>query len=118
VSGDERVRVVGTTQGTQHRPHLLEAWGLRFNVQVDDHVTLFRYSDVPGMVGRVGTLLGDHGINISNAAVGRQPEGAGAGDGLAAMVVTTDDPVPREVVDEIVASDGFVEGHTVGLVSG
>ena len=62
VGGDERVRVVGTTLGQLHRPHLLEAWGQRFNLQIDDpHLTLFRYSDVPGMVGRVGSCLGEHG---------------------------------------------------------
>ena len=62
VAGGERVRVVGTTLGHQHRPHLLEAWGQRFNVQIDDpHLTLFRYSDVPGMVGRVGSTLGEAG---------------------------------------------------------
>ena len=55
-NGDEQVRVVGTTLGQLHRPHLLEAWGQRFNLQIDDpYLTLFRYSDVPGMVGRVGT---------------------------------------------------------------
>ena len=69
------MRVVGTTLGQLHRPHLLEAWGQRFNLQIDDpHLTLFRYSDVPGMVGRVGSCLGEHGINISAAAVGRQDE--------------------------------------------
>jgi len=63
VSGGERVRVVGTTLGQLHRPHLLEAWGQRFNLQLDDaHFALFRYSDLPGMVGRVGTAFGEHGI--------------------------------------------------------
>ncbi len=82
-------RVVGTTLGRMHRPHLLEAWGQRFNLQIDDpHLALFRYSDVPGMVGRVGTRLGEHGINISAAAVGRQAPGEG--DHLAVMAVTTD----------------------------
>src|SRR5690349_22663243 len=92
VSGGDRVRVVGTTLGRLHRPHLLEARGQRFNLQMDDdHLALFRYSDVPGMVGRVGTCFGEHGVNISNAAVGRQPPGedGGAAD-VAVMAVTTD----------------------------
>ncbi len=73
-SGDERVRVVGTLIGRRNRPHLLEAWGQRFDVQLEQHITLFRYRDVPGMIGRVGTIFGEHGINIVSAAVGRQPE--------------------------------------------
>jgi D-3-phosphoglycerate dehydrogenase len=118
VSGGERVRVVGTTLGRLHRPHLLEAWGQRFNLQMDDeHLALFRYSDVPGMVGRVGTCFGEHGVNISNAAVGRLSPGdeTGAGSDVAVMAVTTDAPVPQEVIDEIVASDGFVAGRALSL---
>jgi D-3-phosphoglycerate dehydrogenase len=55
-------------------------------------------------------------VNISSAAVGRQPGDPQPGDGsVAAMVVSTDRPVPAEVIDEIVASDGFFEGHAVAL---
>jgi D-3-phosphoglycerate dehydrogenase len=112
IAGGERVKVVGTTLGHQHRPHLLEAWGQRFNLQIDDpHLTVFRYSDVPGMVGRVGSCLGEHGINISAAAVGRQ-----AGDAhLAVMAVTTDVRVPDEVVAQIAESEGFVAGRSIAL---
>jgi hypothetical protein len=72
------------------------------------------------MIGRVGTLFGRYGINISSAAVGHTPDGGdagGAGDRqrLAAMVVTTDALVPADVVKEIVASEGFVDGWTVDL---
>jgi D-3-phosphoglycerate dehydrogenase len=118
VSGIEHTRVVGTTLGRMHRPHLLEAWGQRFNLQMDEgHLALFRYRDVPGMVGRVGTAFGEHGVNISAAAVGRQPPGE---DGarrseLAVMAVTTDAAIPEGVIDEIVASDGFIAGRAVAL---
>jgi D-3-phosphoglycerate dehydrogenase / 2-oxoglutarate reductase len=113
VAGEQRVRVVGTTLGSHHRPHLLEAWGQRFNLQIENYIALFRYSDVPGMIGRVGTCFGQNGINISSAAVGHVPE---AGDeGLAVMVITTDQPTPQAVVDQIVAMDGFVAGRAVSL---
>ena len=39
VCGDERYRVAGTTLGRRHRPHLLEAWGQRFNLQLDAGAT-------------------------------------------------------------------------------
>ena len=113
-SGSDDVRVVGTLIGRRYRPHLLEAWGQRFDVQLEHHITLFRYRDVPGMIGRVGTVFGEHGLNIVSAAVGRQPEDS-QHDGLAAMVITTDAAVPRDVLDEIVAGDGFVAGRTVSL---
>ena len=116
VGGEDRVRVVGTTLGRRNRPHLLEAWDQRFNVQLEPYLALFRYSDVPGMLGRVGTTFGRHGINIVSAAVGRQPEEEQRDqDRLAAMVITTDSPVPAEVVEEIVASEGFHDGRAVAL---
>jgi D-3-phosphoglycerate dehydrogenase len=118
VSGGIRSRVVGTTLGRLHRPHLLEAWGQRFNLQMDEgHLALFRYQDIPGMVGRVGTTLGAHGVNISAAAVGRQPpgyDGSSRGE-LAVMAVTTDVAIPPAVIDEIVGSDGFIAGRSVPL---
>jgi D-3-phosphoglycerate dehydrogenase / 2-oxoglutarate reductase len=115
-TGSGVVRVAGTLFGRQHRPHLLEAWGQRFNVQLEDHITLFRYSDVPGMLGRVGTLFGQNGVNIISAAVGRLPDEHPGDEGhLAAMAITTASPVPTEVVAQIVSSEGFVAGQTVAL---
>jgi D-3-phosphoglycerate dehydrogenase len=115
-AGDSRVRVAGTLIGRRHRPHLIEAWGSRFDVQLESHVTVFRYQDLPGMLGRVGTAFGAAGVNIVSAAVGRQPEDDPHGDGReAAMAVTTVTPVPLEVVREIVASEGFIAGQTVDL---
>jgi D-3-phosphoglycerate dehydrogenase len=115
-AGESTVRVAGTLLGRRNRPHLIEAWGQRFDVQLEDHVTLFRYQDLPGMLGRVGTAFGEHGVNIVSAAVGRQPEENPSGDGrLAAMVITTTTPPPRDVVDQIVGSDGFFAGQTVAL---
>jgi D-3-phosphoglycerate dehydrogenase len=68
------------------------------------------------MLGRVGTAFGVAGVNISSAAVGRLPEGVENAEGLAAMAITTSEPVPQAVVDEIASSDDFVLGVTVALV--
>jgi D-3-phosphoglycerate dehydrogenase len=115
-AGETSVRVAGTLIGRRNRPHLIEAWGSRFDVQLESHVTVFRYQDLPGMLGRVGSAFGEHGVNIVSAAVGRQPEDDPHGDGqVAAMAVTTVTPVPAEVVREIVESDGFLAGETVSL---
>ena len=115
-AGESTVRVAGTLIGRRDRPHLLEAWGQRFDVQLEEHITLFSYRDLPGMLGRVGTTFGAAGVNIISAAVGRQPESEDSERGrLAAMAITTSERVPQSVVDEIVASDGFVAGQTVAL---
>ena len=105
--------MAGTLIGRRNREHLLEAWGQRFNIQLEKHVTVFRYGDVPGMIGRVGTHFGEHGINIVSAAVGHVDDSS---DGpLAVMVITTDSAVPQAVIDEIVALDGFEAGRTITL---
>jgi len=117
VAGGERVAVAGTGIGPNRVPHLVEVQGRRLTIELEPHVTVFRYEDLPGMIGRVGTIFGAHGVNISSAAVGHTPDGGSVGDDrrLAAMVVTTDAAVPDEVVREIVASEGFVDGWSVDL---
>ena len=113
VSGGESTRVVGTTLGSAHRSHLLEAWNSRFNLQLEGHLAIFRYEDRPGMLGRVGTSLGEEGINIVSAAVGRGSEDGDSAE--ATMVVTADSAVPQDVVDRIASTDGFVAGRTISL---
>ncbi|HET8583825.1 MAG TPA: phosphoglycerate dehydrogenase [Jatrophihabitans sp.] len=112
-SGDARTRVVGTVLGRRNRPHLLEAWGSRFNVQLEAHLAVFRYRDQPGMLGRVGTALGDHGVNVVSAAVGRRPDGDTGGE--AVMLVTTDAAVPAAVLDALLARDDFFDARSVDL---
>jgi D-3-phosphoglycerate dehydrogenase / 2-oxoglutarate reductase len=115
-SGDSSVRVAGTLHGRRHRPHLLEVWGQRFDVQLENQITVFRYRDVPGMIGRVGTCFGEHSINIVSAAAGRDPDDSVQhNDRLQVMIITTDAPVPQDVIDQIVATDGFEAGRTVTL---
>jgi D-3-phosphoglycerate dehydrogenase / 2-oxoglutarate reductase len=120
VAGGERVAVAGTGIGPSRVPHLVEVQGRRLTIELTPNVCVFRYADLPGMIGRVGTIFGSHGINISSAAVGHAPEHpsggrAAAEQRLAAMVVTTDARVAPEVVEEIVASEGFVAGWAVVL---
>ncbi len=116
VAGGERIAVAGTGIGPNRVPHLVEVHGQRVTVELEPNVSVFRYADVPGMIGRVGDVFGRHGINISSAAVGRAPDGLPEGEtGLAAMVVTTDAPVPRAVIEEIVASEVFVDGRAAVL---
>ncbi|HWH12375.1 MAG TPA: phosphoglycerate dehydrogenase [Solirubrobacteraceae bacterium] len=139
VAGGQRLTVGGTGMGPAQVPHLVEVWGQRFTIELEPFVTVFRYRDLPGMLGRVGTIFGAHGINIASAAVGRQPPvgseaaevpdtepmpgvgadavggSGGSGGGLAAMVVTTRQSVPDAVLQEIIAADGWVAARSVAL---
>jgi D-3-phosphoglycerate dehydrogenase / 2-oxoglutarate reductase len=111
VCGAERYRVAGTTLGRRHRPHLLEAWGQRFNLQLDEgaHLALFRYPNRPGMLGRVGSLLGAHGINISSATQGVQR----TDDDLNVVIVVTDADIPGDVMRTVLAEPGVLDGRTL-----
>jgi len=111
--GAESTRVVGTVLGRRNRPHLLEAWGSRFNVQLEHRLAIFRYRDQPGMLGRIGTALGQAGVNIVSAAVGRRPDSDDSLDGEAIMIVTADSPVPPAVVKPLLAAEDFYDARTV-----
>jgi len=113
--GEQSVRVAGTLIGRRNRAHLLEVLGQRFDLQLEAHLTVLRYRDMPGRMGHAGTVLGANGVNIVSAAVGRRESEQASADRTAVMAITTDSPVAPEVVREIVAGEGFEAGYTVTL---
>ena len=80
-SGDEEVEVAGTSVGPRNEPYLVSVWGEGFYLPFADHLAVFRYADRPGMIGRVGTMFGEEGVNIVSAAVGAEQDGRAGGDG-------------------------------------
>jgi D-3-phosphoglycerate dehydrogenase / 2-oxoglutarate reductase len=109
-SGEEAVEVAGTAVGPRNLPHLVKVWGESFYMPFAEHLAIFRYIDKPGVIGRVGTAFGRHGVNIVSAAVGAE-----ANPEQAVMALTTDAKVPDEVVAEIASSDDFDIGRAVDL---
>jgi D-3-phosphoglycerate dehydrogenase len=70
----------------------------------------FNYQDRPGIIGKIGTILGNHEINIATMDVGRKP----AGDSLEAlMCVTVDSTVESPVLDEITEA---IDAHRVRFI--
>jgi len=108
--GEHAVEVSGTGVGPRNVPYLVSVWGQGFYLPLADHLAVFRYTDQPGMIGRVGTVFGEAGVNIVSAAVGAESEGD-----QAVMVLTTDAPVSAETVERILALDGFTAGRAVDL---
>jgi D-3-phosphoglycerate dehydrogenase / 2-oxoglutarate reductase len=107
--GGENV-VSGTLSGPKMQPRLVEAMGFDFDVVPERHMLFIGNEDQPGMIGKVGSILGDHGINIGNMAVGRGEPGS-----RAAMAVTVDEPVPEEVLKTFRETPGFNEARAVTL---
>ena len=86
--------VGGTIVGGEPRIVLID--GFWVDVPIDGHLLLTKHRDKPGLVGRVGTLLGGSDVNISSMQVGRlHPRGE------ALMILTLDDAVPDAVRDQI-----------------
>ncbi len=89
------VKVGSTLVGgtlVQGEPRIVTIDGFWVDVPVEGYLLLTKHQDKPGLVGRVGTLLGEHDVNISSMQVGRlHPRG----DAL--MILTLDDAVPDEV---------------------
>jgi D-3-phosphoglycerate dehydrogenase len=107
--GDESLRVAGTLIGRDDRPWLVSALGFELDLELAPHLVLLRYDDVPGVVGRVGTLFGDAGVNIANMTVSRTRRGD-----KALMVLTVDTEPPVEVVERIRGA-GFDDARVLGL---
>ncbi len=80
-SGDHEVEVAGTSVGPRNEPYLVSVWGEGFYLPFAEHIAVFRYADQPGMIGRVGTMFGEEGVNIVSAAVGAEQGGERGRDG-------------------------------------
>ena len=93
--------VSGTTIGPEPRLFLAGALGYAIDIELAARMVMFRYDDVPGVIGRVGTLFGEFGVNIANMAVSRTKEG-----GKALMALSIDSTAPPELVERIRA-EGF-----------
>jgi D-3-phosphoglycerate dehydrogenase len=115
-SGDERVEVLSGT--VMHGEPRIVRVGRYWTEFVPEGYILFcRNFDQPGMIGRVGTMLGESGVNIRHMDVGpanRSPHrrpGTFSSD-LALMIISVDDPVPARTLQAIGAS-GDIFGMTM-----
>ena len=83
------VEVMGTLIGREDRPWLVSALGFQLEIELAPRMVFFRYEDVPGVIGRVGTVFGEAGVNIANMAVSRSRQG---GEALMALSIDSDAP--------------------------
>ena len=105
----DTVRVAGTTIGRDGRMWLVSALGFELEMELAPLLVLFRYDDVPGVIGRVGTLFGEAGVNIANMAVSRTRRG-----GKALMALSVDSEPPTQLVERVRA-EGFDDARFISL---
>lgn len=119
--GDYRTMVIvsGDVDGTgrtiagsvmAHRGAVLvEVDGYDIEFPIAANMLLVRNSDTPGVIGRVGTILGDSGLNVADMAVGR------AAAGGAMMGLTLDGDLTDDIVATIQAADGVLAARAIRL---
>jgi D-3-phosphoglycerate dehydrogenase len=104
------VSVSGTLSGPRQIMKLVEVNDFAMEIEPTDHLAFFTYTDRPGIVGIVGRLLGEHGVNIASMQVARGEKG-----GKALIALTVDSAIPADVVDQIGTEIGADSGRTVDL---
>ncbi|GAA3355408.1 MULTISPECIES: phosphoglycerate dehydrogenase [Saccharopolyspora] len=106
---DGRSAVVsGALSGTDLVEKLIEVNGRHFDLRAEGSVLLLEYPDRPGVMGKVGTLLGEVGVNIEAATVSQTAEGSDA-----IMLLRVDRPVEAGVLEPIGAAVGARTVRTV-----
>jgi D-3-phosphoglycerate dehydrogenase len=101
--------VSGTLSGrrAEHRIVLID--GHTFDVPPADHMLMVTNDDRPGVIGTVGTLLGNAGVNIADMDVGRaSPSEDGTSPGTAVMLIAPTSPVPADIVEALRAAPGIL----------
>ncbi len=101
-------RLAGTV--LHNGPRIVEIDSFEVDAVADGAMLLTRHRDVPGMVGRIGTLLGDADVNISTMQVARSQRGGGA-----MMVLDVDRAVGRDVLDAIARVPGIEAVRSIAL---
>ncbi len=106
------VSVAGTvtTTATRDIRRLTEVDGYDLELGVEGVLLFFRYADRPGVVGAIGTILGENGVNIASMQVARRSIG-----GEALMALTVDSSVDAELLSSVAASIGSSVGSIVDL---
>jgi D-3-phosphoglycerate dehydrogenase len=94
--------------GTQ--PRLLGIDDYDIDMPIEGDFLMTKHNDVPGIIGRVGTVLGENHINIARMGVGRETRG-----GSAVMLVAVDDVVSKEVLDYMLKLKDFKEARFIRL---
>jgi D-3-phosphoglycerate dehydrogenase / 2-oxoglutarate reductase len=110
VSGDEEVMVAGTTLGRDDEPRLVAALGYEIEIGLEPRMLFVVNDDRPGMIGRLGTILGEAGVNIAHMAVSRNRRSA-----KALMAITLDSTPDADLLEHLRNEPGFVEVRFIAL---
>ncbi|RJF93292.1 phosphoglycerate dehydrogenase [Sphingomonas cavernae] len=92
---DGSERSVAGTLFSNSEPRLVELFGIKMEADLDGEMLYVVNQDAPGFIGRIGSTLGEAGVNIATFHLGRRSHGPG---GEAALLLSVDGPVPEPVL--------------------
>jgi D-3-phosphoglycerate dehydrogenase len=95
------------------QPRLLEFDDIDIEAPLEGNLLVCRNLDVPGVIGKIGTILGEQGVNIANFALGRERSGQKPVKALA--VVQVDAPVSGQTLDALKTIEALLEAKPVQL---
>ena len=102
--------VAGALFGPRSEGRITEIDGFVVEAIPSGHMIVTRSSDVPGVIGRVGTMLGERGVNISRFHLGRRERG-----GEAIAVIETDGPVGNDTLSELRSFEQVLSARRIEL---
>lgn len=108
--GDQGERLIAGTLFSREQPRIVQMDGFRLDASPTGIVLVMFSHDVPGVIGRVGTLLGQHGINIAEWRLGRDRPG-----GTALSFINLDNPIPPEVMARLLELKDVISARLVRL---
>jgi D-3-phosphoglycerate dehydrogenase len=98
------------------QPRLLAFDGIDIETPLEGNLLVCRNLDVPGVIGKIGTILGEQGVNIANFTLGRERSGPKPVRALA--VVQVDAPVSETVLEALQTIEALLEAKAVSLPNG
>jgi D-3-phosphoglycerate dehydrogenase len=108
-TAESELSVAGTLFGANHL-RLVDVDGVEMDAIPQGHLLFVKNDDTPGVVGHLGTLLGERKVNIARMAVGRKP-----GSGRAIMLIEVDNEVAAATLEAVAAIPGIREARAIRL---
>jgi D-3-phosphoglycerate dehydrogenase len=112
ISADGGERTVSGTLFGRTEPRIVRLDGYRVDFAPAGFMLVSMHIDQPGMIGRVGTILGENKVNIAGMHVGRGRPQPG---GLSVMVLALDGPIPDDVMARLRKVEGIETAQVVEL---
>ena len=105
-----QLAVAGTLTGPKMVQKLVGIDGLDLEIPISQHMAFYRYEDRPGVIGTIGGLLGEAGVNIAGMQVARDDE-----QGQALVALTLDSAVPADLAEQVMSQVGVDQFRIVEL---